>query len=250
MQSVLHATAHRPYALPERPWIMTQRWHDLLFAHWGMESESVRPLLPAALRPFLDTFEGKAWVGVVPFWMSRVKFRGLPAVPGLSRFPEMNVRTYVTVDGKPGVYFFSLDAENLPAVYAARMGFSLAYFYARMSVNVSDGDRVQYRSRRLQRPCPAEFAGTYAPLGHEAFNASPESIEQFLVERYCLYTDKRGEIYRGDIHHLPWPLQRAQAKFEINNVAQSHGIQLPNIPPLLHFAKELDVFIWLPERAR
>jgi uncharacterized protein YqjF (DUF2071 family) len=109
---------------------------------------------------------------------------------------------------------------------------------------------VQYSSRRLQRPRPAAFAGSYAPAGIETFNASPGSIEQFLVERYCLYTaDSRGKIYRGDIHHLPWPLRRAEAKFEVNNVAQSHGIQLPNIPPLLHFAKELDVFIWLPERA-
>ncbi|MCU1310018.1 MAG: hypothetical protein JWO20_1143 [Candidatus Angelobacter sp.] len=249
MPSILQATAHRPYALPERPWIMTQRWHDLLFAHWGMEPESVRLLLPKALRPFLDTFEGKAWVGVVPFWMSRVKFRGLPALPGLSTFAEMNVRTYVTVDGKPGVYFFSLDAENLLAVYAARIGFSLAYFYARMSVNVSDGDGVQYSSRRLEKPRPAEFAGSYAPVGVETFHASRGSIEQFLVERYCLYTaNSRGEILRGDIHHLPWPLRHAEAKFEINNVAQSHGIQLPNPPPLLHFAKELDVFIWPPER--
>jgi uncharacterized protein YqjF (DUF2071 family) len=250
MRTILQVTAHRPYALSQRPWIMTQQWHDLLFAHWAMEPENVRPLLPQPLRPFLDTFEGKAWVGVVPFWMSHVKFRGLPALAGLSTFPEMNVRTYVTVDGKPGVYFFSLDAENLPAVYAARIGFSLAYFYARMSVSVSDGDRVQYSSRRLHKPVPAEFAGSYAPLGDEIFNASPGSIEHYLVERYCLYTaDERGGIYRGDIHHLPWPLRRAQAKFEINNVAQSHGIKLPNTEPLLHFAKELDVFIWLPERA-
>src|SRR5882757_4330843 len=144
MQSILLATTHRPYPLPSRPWVMTQRWHDLLFAHWAMDAESVRPLLPAPLRPFLDTFDGKAWVGVIPFWMSRVKVRGLPAVPGLSTFAEMNVRTYVTVNGKPGVYFFSLDAENLPAVYAARMGFSLAYFYAKMSVTVNFEDAVQY----------------------------------------------------------------------------------------------------------
>lgn len=248
MQSILLATAHRPYPLPRRPWVMTQRWHDLLFAHWAMDPESVRPLLPVPLRSFLDTFDGKAWVGVIPFWMSRVKFRGLPAVPGLSTFAEMNVRTYLTVDGKQGVYFFSLDAESLPAVYAARMGFSLAYFYAKMSVTVNFEDAVQYSSRRLQEPRPAEFAGRYAPLG-ETFSAAPGSIEQFLVERYCLYTaDGRGRIYRGDIHHLPWPLRRVNASIEVNNVAQSHGIQLPQAEPLLHFAKELDVLIWLPER--
>src|SRR4051812_21457415 len=250
MDEILQATAHRPYPLPSGPWVMKQRWHDLLFAHWALEPESVRALLPAPLRPHMDTFEGKAWVGVVPFWMSNVRPRGVPPIPGLSKFAELNVRTYVTVDGKPGVYFFSLDAENLPAVYAARIGFSLPYFYAKMKVDVGAGDRVEYFSSRLQGPRPAEFAGTYGPSDSGTFNAVPGSIEEFLVERYCLYTaDKRGRIYRGNIHHLPWPLQRAQADIATNNVAQSQGIELPNEKPLLHFAKRLDVFIWLPERA-
>ncbi|MCU1284206.1 MAG: hypothetical protein JWO13_556 [Acidobacteriales bacterium] len=229
---------------------MKQRWHDLLFAHWALEPESVRALLPSPLRPYMDTFNGKAWLGVVPFWMSNVRPRGVPPIPGLSKFAEMNVRTYVTVDGKPGVYFFSLDAENLPAVYAARIGFSLAYFYAKMKVSVGAGDQVEYKSERLQKPCPAEFVGAYGPSDSGVFNAAPGSIEEFLVERYCLYTaDARGRIHRGNIHHLPWPLQRAQAEIRTNNVAQSHGIALPNEKPLLHFAKRLNVFIWLPERA-
>lgn len=229
---------------------MTQRWHDLLFAHWAMDPESVRPLLPSPLRPTLDTFGGKAWVGVIPFWMSHVKFRGLPAIPGLSKFAEMNVRTYVTVDGKPGVYFFSLDAESLAAVYGARIGFGLAYFYAKMSVSLDTDNKFHYESRRLQHPKSAEFVGTYAPTASATFNAAPGSIEEFLVERYCLYTaDKRGRIHRGNIHHLPWPLQQARADIQVNNVAQSHGIRLPEETPLLHFAKQLDVFIWPPERA-
>ena len=249
MNAILRATEHRPFPLPSGPWVMTQRWHDLLFAHWAMDVESVRPLLPAPLKPFLDTFAGKAWVGVIPFWMSHVKFRGLPAIPGLSKFAEMNVRTYVTVDGKPGVYFFSLDAESLAAVYGARMGFSLAYFYAKMSVRVDAKSEVHYESRRLQQPKPAEFVGSYAPTSSATFNASPSSIEDFLVERYCLYTaDKRGRIFRGNIHHLPWPLQQARADTQVNNVAQSHGIRLSEENPLLHFAKQLDVFIWPPER--
>jgi hypothetical protein len=251
MQSILQTTAHRPYSLPDRPWVMTQRWHDLLFAHWAMDSEQVRQKLPTPLRPFLDTFEGKAWVGVIPFWMSRVTLRGVPPIPRLSKFAEMNVRTYVTVNGKPGVYFFSLDAENLTAVYGARIGFGLPYFYARMSVEVSGRDEVRYRSSRLQQPKPAEFVGSYSPLDESVFNAARGSIEEFLVERYCLYTaDSRGRIFRGDIHHLPWPLQRAQASIEENTVAQADGIQLPQSNHLLHFAKQLDVFIWMPQRVK
>ena len=107
---------------------MTQHWHDLLFAHWPMDAEQVRAAMPEPLRPFLDTFQGKAWVGVIPIWMNEVRFRGLPAIPGMSTFAEMNCRTYVTVGGKPGVYFFSLDAESLLAVHGARAGFVLEYF--------------------------------------------------------------------------------------------------------------------------
>ncbi len=249
MQEILTATAHRPYPLPTSPWVMTQRWHDLLFAHWPVHPEHVRGRLPAPLRPFLDTFEGKAWVGVIPFWMSGVKFRAVPAIPGLSKFAEMNCRTYVIVNGKPGVYFFSLDAENLPAVYGARIGFGLDYFYARMSAEGRGTDKIQYSSRRLQPPKPAEFNGSYGPTSG-VFQAQPGSIEHFVVERYCLYTVRAGgQIWRGNIHHLPWPLQRAEAEIKSNTVAQSHGIQLPTAAPLLHFAREIDVFIWPPEKA-
>jgi uncharacterized protein YqjF (DUF2071 family) len=115
---VLEAVAHRPWPLPSGPWIMAQTWHDLLFAHWSVRSETLRRLVPSELA--LDTFDGSCWVAVAPFHMSGIRLRGLPALPGLSRFPELNVRTYVTLGGKPGVYFFSLDAGSLPAVWAAR----------------------------------------------------------------------------------------------------------------------------------
>jgi uncharacterized protein YqjF (DUF2071 family) len=249
MQEILDSTAHRPYSLPKGPWIMSQRWHDLLFAHWPVAAYQVSPLLPSPLRPFLDVFDGRAWVGVIPFWMSSVKFRGIPAIPGLSSFAEMNCRTYVTVGGKPGVYFFSLDAESLSAVYGARLGFALHYFYARMSVVGKGGPMIHYSSKRLQSPKPAELQGSYGPRS-EIFHAVAGSIEHFLTERYCLYTVRGGRIWRGDIHHLPWPLQRAQAEIRTNSVAQSHGIELPATEPLLHFARELDVLIWPPARCK
>lgn len=241
---------------------MRQRWHDLLFAHWPADPREIRAVLPPALRPFLDTFDGLAWLGVIPFWMSHVRPRFMPPIPGFSTFPELNVRTYLTIDGKPGVFFFSLDVTSRSAVVGARVAFSLPYFHARMSVMAGRhiGDRlaspapalpraaVQYVSERLQPPVPAEFRARYGPIG-PARRARPGSIEFFLVERYCLYTTRAGNILRAVIHHLPWPLQPAEASIELNTVAAAGGLRLPSHPPLLHFAKELDVVVWWLERA-
>lgn len=226
---------------------MHQRWHDLLFMHWAVAPDTVCPHLPASLRPYLDLFQGSAWVGVVPFWMSEVRLRATPAVPGLSRFAELNVRTYLTIEGKPGVYFFSLDAERLGAVVGARIGFRLPYFYARMSVERTDS-KVSYRSRRLFSSTPAEYVATYGPASEETFRGAPGTLEHFLVERYCLYTSSRGRISRCDIHHPPWPLQRAWCDVMQNTVAEADGLTLPAEPPVLHFASHLPVRIWWPTR--
>src|SRR4051812_11540772 len=203
VDSILKTTAHRPYPLPAGPWIMQQTWHDLLFAHWPVDAEHVRAVMPPALRPCLDMFDGSAWVGVIPFWMSGVKMRGMPPVPTASTFPELNVRTYVTVEGKPGVYFFSLDAASRLAVYGAKLGFGLNYFHAKMSAQVSERDQVKYESRRTGIAKPAELVGSYAPESAKVFNAPRGSIEEFFVERYCLYTSHGPHIGRANIHHLP-----------------------------------------------
>jgi uncharacterized protein len=258
--SLLDQTAHRPFPLPAAPWIMHQRWHDVLFAHWRGDPDNILAVLPAALRPYLDFSEGHPWVGVVAFWMSDVRPRFVPAIPGLSAFPELNVRTYLTIDGKPGVYFFSLDATARTAVLGARLAFSLPYFHARMSVRAGRhiGDRidsssppgapqqVHHVSERLEPPLPAKFRGRYEPIG-PVYHASPGSLDHFLVERYCLYTTRGSKILRAVIHHLPWPLQRAEASIEVNTVAQADGLALPNAPPVVHYAKELDVLVWWPE---
>lgn len=229
---------------------MYQRWHDLLFAHWPVPSESIRALVPPELK--LDIFDGQAWVGVIPFWMSRVRFRWLPPVPTASTFPELNVRTYVrgprarraNETEKPGVYFFSLDAASALAVLGARAGAGLPYFRADMQANTS-GDEVHYRSRRRQSPQPAELAVSYRPTGPVA--PQKTDIEKFFTERYCLYVVRSGRVHRLEIHHLPWPLQPAQAEFQINTMAQPAGIELPPQPPLLQFARFLEVFIFAPE---
>jgi uncharacterized protein len=217
---------------------MKQTWHDLLFAHWPLSTAVIRPLVPSQLT--LDTFDGQCWVGVVPFHMSGIRARGLPPLPGLSRFPELNVRTYVTQGSKPGVYFFSLDAANLPAVWAARAFYHLPYFHAEMSSREIGGS-IQYASRR--RRGPGEFRGQYRPTG-EVHLREKGSLEHWLTERYCLYTTHRGQVLSGEIHHLQWPLQDAAAEFETSTVAAAAGIELPASPASLLFARRLEVFIW------
>lgn len=222
---------------------MKQTWHDLLFAHWPISPDDLRPLVPHQLA--LDCFAGQCWIGVVPFRMSGIRGRGLLPLPAVSSFPELNVRTYVHYEGKPGVFFFSLDAANLPAVWAARTFFHLPYFHAAMTSTAENGS-ICYFSRRYRGA--AEFRARYGPVS-EVCPRHKGSIEHWLTERYCLYTIHDGQAYRGDIHHLPWPLQDARAEFEENTVAAAAGISLPPVAPLLHFARRLEVLIWPLRRA-
>jgi len=217
---------------------MAQTWHDLLFAHWPIEPQALRPLVPPRL--LLDLFQGRCWIGVVPFRMSHIHARGLPPMPGLSRFPELNVRTYVMLEGKPGVYFFSLDAANLAAVWAARTFYRLPYFHALMSAEIQD-DWIAYSSER--RGGPAEFRGRYRPIKSVELGC-PGNLEHWLTERYCLYTTVGSEVFRAEVHHEPWPLQTAEAEIEINTVAQAAEIPPFAGDPLLHFSRKLEVLIW------
>jgi uncharacterized protein len=221
---------------------MTQIWHELLFAHWPIEPDKLRPLIPSILP--LDTYEGQCWVGIVPFHMSYVRPRLTPPVPKLSSFVELNVRTYVTLHGIPGVYFFSLDASNPIAVAIARAMFHLPYFNAIMRSERVE-DTIHYYSRRTHRGVPSsEFRATYRPIAPITF-AQPGSLAQWLTERYCLYTVSLDDrVYRGDIHHIQWPLQSAELEVTSDTMAIMHGIHLPDIPPLLHYAERLEVLIW------
>jgi uncharacterized protein len=236
---------HRSIPRSVRPWIMVQRWHDLLFAHWELPAKQIRPLVPPQLD--LDLHQGSAYVAVAPFHMSGIRARLLPAFPGVSRFPELNVRTYVHYRGVPGVYFFSLDAGSLPAVWGARIGYGLPYFHADMSVKIN-GAEIEYCSRRIQNPQPADFRGRYQSISPPR-QSERGSLEYFLTERYCLYTVRGGEVFRAHIDHSPWPLQEATAEIECNTMARAAGIELPEGKPLLHFSHFLEVRIWWPERA-
>jgi uncharacterized protein YqjF (DUF2071 family) len=236
---------YRPYPPPDTPFAMYQTWHDLLFAHWRVPVVDMRRAVPSSLP--LDTFDGSAWVAVVPFRMSRVHARFFPSLPRLSAFPELNVRTYVTLDGRPGVYFFSLDAASSLAVRIARAFYHLPYFDARMACE-PDADGIRYTSRRVHRGAPAaEFRAHYRPTG-DAFVAALGSLEYFLTARYCLYVaGANGSTWRAEIHHPPWQLQPAVAEIGRNSMAAPHGIQLPDAAPHLLFARRVEVVVWLPE---
>ncbi len=238
---ILRSVEHRGYPLPRGPWIMHQIWHELLFAHWPISPSALRPLIPHSMQ--IDTFEHEAWVGIVPFHMSGVRPRGLPAVGAISSFPELNVRTYVIVDGIPGVVFFSLDAGNSIAVAIARSVFHLPYFNARMQSKTVD-ETIHYRSHRTHRGAPpADYIARYRPMA-EIVQSHSGSIEAWLTERYCLYTTSGSHLYRGDIHHVRWPLQVAELETELDTMAASHGIHLPQTTPLLHYSQRQDVLIW------
>ncbi len=234
--------SHRPWPRPTRPWIMSQAWCDLLFAHWPVPVASLRPLIPPGLS--IDTFDGWAWIGVVPFFMRRTRPFRLPLPFGLGDLPELNVRTYVVAGDKPGVWFFSLDAASRPAVRAARFWYHLPYFDARMTVT-PEGDGIRYHSQRTHRGAPpAGFIARYRPTG-EVYHSQPGSLEHWLTERYCLYAaDHRGRLFRGENHHVQWSLQPAEAEIEYNTMTQPIGLTLPDAPPLLHFARRIDSIFW------
>ncbi len=224
---------------------MAQSWHDLLFAHWPLNAALLRPHVPAALE--IDTFAGQAWMAVVPFRMSGVRLRATPTLPWISAFPELNVRTYVVAGGKPGVWFFSLDARNSVAVAIARAWFYLPYFRARMKCEDRDG-WIRYASERTHHSAArAVLQAKYRPVG-EVFEPQPGTLEYFLIERYCLYAAApRDRVVRGEIHHQPWPVQLAEAEFQQNSMTEAASFGLPPSAPLLHFVRRQDVVVWNPE---
>jgi uncharacterized protein YqjF (DUF2071 family) len=241
--AVVNVVAHRPWKIPERRWVMTQTWHDLLFAHWHVPPRELSDKVPPEFE--LDLFDGDAWIGIVPFYMTNVAPRGIASLPWVSEFPELNVRTYVSVGGKPGVYFFSLDAGRALAVHAARALLNLPYFTATMTI-AHEGGTIRYDSYRSGRQRTAAFAASYEPAG-EVFTPLKGSLEYFLTERYCLYHRSHRRVpYRLEIHHRPWALQPARGELTWNGLALANGLRLPASAPLLHFSQRQDTLAWAP----
>jgi uncharacterized protein YqjF (DUF2071 family) len=221
---------------------MRQVWSDLLLAHWPASPAAVAAHLPAGLT--LDTWEGDAWISLVPFQMPYMSIRGLPDVPPFTRLLETNVRTYVRHGNKAGVYFFSLDANNPVTVEAARRWYSLPYFNARFDCDFAPVGVRYSVTRTDRRAAPGEFTGSYRPTG-PARVASPDSLDNWLTARYALYTSNRnGRLHRADITHKPWLLAPAEVEFEVNTLIQSHGIAVADTAPLLHYSEQVDALAW------
>jgi uncharacterized protein YqjF (DUF2071 family) len=228
---------------------MRQNWRELLFLHWAIRPEELRSLVPPQLD--LDLFEGRAYVGLVPFTMTGVRPVGLPPVPGCSSFHETNVRTYVHRAGRdPGVWFFSLDAAHRLAVLAARRWFHLPYFHARMFLEretpcqPAEPHVYLYTGvRREPSPRPASYLIRAQATG-PVRTAQPGTLEHFLVERYILYSTARSRLYRGQVHHHPYPLQSAEVRSLDENLLAAANIARPDTAPLAHFASGVDVRIY------
>jgi uncharacterized protein len=244
-EDIALATAHRPWPMPAGPWIMFQSWREQLFAHWRVPAQQVRPLVPAQLE--LDTFDGSAWLGITPFLITGLRVRGLPELPFGSEFPELNLRTYVSVKGRAGVYFFSLDAASQLAVIGARIGYGLPYHKADMEITTAEDGWIRYRCNRDTGD--ADLVARYRPQPSEPYQAAAGTLDHFLVERYVLYVVRGERVVRGDIHHRPWLLRPAEAVFERNTIGMAAGVALPLEPPLLHYSARQDALIWPPATA-
>jgi uncharacterized protein YqjF (DUF2071 family) len=246
-RSALRHTRHRPWRVPPRPWVMGQSWCDLLFAHWPVDPNAVRPHVPPQVA--LDLRDGQAWISITPFEVRGTRLRGTWPPPLLSRFPELNVRTYVTVADRPGIWFFSLDAGSALAVAAARTAYRLPYFRARMRIDRPAASTIEYVSERDDpRGAPAVLRARYRPLGGHRHPA-PGSLEAWLVERDRLYTVDGGRVDAGDIHHRPWTVQDAHADLRVNTMTEAFGVDLDG-DPVLQYAGRQDVVFWPLERVQ
>jgi uncharacterized protein YqjF (DUF2071 family) len=213
-------------------------WRHLLFENWPVDPAVMDAHLPEALEP--DTYDGAAWLSIVPFTNVAVRPKGVPERLGI-RLPELNVRTYVTRDGVPSVYFFSLDAQGVSSVVGARLFHHLPYYYARIDIGV-EGGRVHFDSRRRHPGArPARYRGSYGPSG-EPFAAPDDPMAEFLVERYRFYTEAQdGSIRYTDVAHEPWTLYPATADIGENTLFAAHGFARPDAEPTYHYSPGLDV---------
>jgi uncharacterized protein len=257
--SLLYSVEHRPWLPPDSPWLFSQSWNDVLFLHFALEPSTLRRLVPEALT--LELYDGVAWLTISCFSTSHLRPSGVPPLPRLSFFPQVMVRTCVTIEDKPGHFYFSVDAASLSAVWLARVFFRMPYWHAKIQVggatiqqrNTVTGQTIHFRSSRLHGPAahngPATFQVAYAPEG-EADRARRSSLDEFLTERYCVYAWNRGKLYRTEMHHQPWPLRRAGVEMQANSLADPLALVLPGIPDLCHFSRSHKLLTWAPESVR
>jgi uncharacterized protein YqjF (DUF2071 family) len=230
---------HRPFPFPDGKWFMIQDWLHLLFLHWPVSTEAFEKHIPAELS--IDTYESSGWITVIPFKVDNLHFRALPPFPFISSYLELNVRTYVTYNGIPGIYFFSLDASDLLDVIGARTFFSLPYRKADMSFSTDETDQAFIFKSHYSK-LNETFKGTYNPIS-EFYTVTEGTLSHWLSERYCLYTERNGKLFRGDIHHTKWTLQEAVAEIHTNTLASFLPGTLER-DPIVHYSPFKRVFFW------
>jgi len=233
------AARHRP---PGQP-VMHQDWGKLLFIHWRINQNMLRPHVPDSLE--IDTYGDSAWIAITPFtmWDIRAFPPFVPPLPGLNSMHELNVRTYVHYNGVPGVWFFSLDANSSAAVLAARTFFRLPYYNA--AIKMEGKKKIKYRLKRDDDPL-AEFRADWS-VGEALPQSQPGSREFFFTERYILYTEWNGDLYRARIHHEPWQLYKAELTRFDSTMLEALQITQPKTQPILYHAEEVSVDIWMLE---
>ncbi len=241
MKEELKITGHRPFPIPRSPWVMEQVWNDVLFLHWPVPAEVMEKHIPFQLK--LDTFNGTAWIGIVPFWISKMRVRGLPPMPFMNSMDELNVRTYVEYEGRKGVYFFSLDANNPLAVTGARMLYFLPYMNAKMSVSNSEGKVIYESMRKSGHSGTGNFLASYKPIS-PAYNSESGTLDEWLTERYCLWVTKGDKVFRGDIHHTKWQLHEASCNIRQNSMASFLPREYFKGDPILHYSPQKHAYFW------
>lgn len=226
----------------DSPWILRQILRDTLFAHWRVPPSALAAAVPPPLE--LDTYDGSAWLGIVALAMTDLAPRELPALPWVSAFPQVNLRTYVRLGDRAGVYFFSLNAPRLMAVGMGNV-LGLSYFTANIEMTKRN-DTVRVSSERRSNDLRTGFVAEYRPIG-KAFEPQPGSLDHWLTERYCAYlVGRSGRTTSLDIHHAPWVLAEADAEIEDHTLADSLGVELPDAPDVLHYSERQDTVAWLP----
>lgn len=247
MHKEFYETEQRPFPLPHKPWVMTQTWNNLLFSHWPVPSVLIKDLVPSSLE--VDLYNETAWIGIIPFYVNHMRFRGLPNIPYLHSYLELNVRTYVTYKGIPGVYFFSLDANKWMNVIGAKIGALLPYRYATMDMKVEDLT-VHFHSERKYSTNPKIILNlTYRPTS-DVYLPNFDSLEYWLFERYCFFTAKGKHLYRGDIHHDRWRVSDAEISLYANSMAPFLPEHYIESQPLVHYSTKKQVFAWPLKKLR
>jgi len=222
---------------------MEQVWEDLLFLHWPIEEALIRPLIPEGLE--IDTFEDKAWIGITPFRLTGLRLMSLPPIPGFSEFNEINVRTYVLHEGKPGIWFFSLDASKVIPAMGARVFFGLPYYSA--EIEFLKAEREFRFAMRRNLATDTHFRGQWSQ-GVRLRAPDTDSLAFFLIERYALFAQAAGGLNMTRIYHHPWILEEVTKVSYESTLISSLGLPEPKSEPLAHFSSSpLTVQVWAPE---